>query len=159
MTGPNIHIYQATPDHSGVLFNMVKNKAELEGLNALFTASPDKLKTMLERNNSKILLADFDGKPAAMTTYHLEESTFTGKTLLNIADLYTVPKFGDRGLAKALLKNMAQVAVDHGYIIQIGPVIGNTKPIEWYKKLSAEIVYDAHIMRAQDPSIFLSKLD
>jgi GNAT superfamily N-acetyltransferase len=153
-----ISIYQASYGDAETLHGMLKNKAVLEGLSSEFSATPQSLATMLERGNSMTLIASYDKQPAGMANYHFEDSTFSATPLIMLDDLYTAPDFGGKGIAKALLHTIAQTAIEQGYKLKIGPLISNTRPLEWYQRLGARPVYDARILRIDDVQAFLNAL-
>jgi len=155
---PPINVRQATADDAVILQEMLQNKAQLEGLIDEFTATTENLAAMLERGNSVTLLAYYDDEPAGMANYHFEDSTFSATPLIMLDDLYTVPDFGGKGIAKTLLRHIAQTAIEQDYKLKIGPLISNARPLEWYQRLGARVVYDARILRIDDVEAFLNNL-
>lgn len=153
-----INIRIAASDDAELLYNMLYDKADREGLAQQFTTTVSDLSNMIARKVSVILIAEYNGAPAGMANYHLEDSTFTGKTLVTLDDLYTSPDFGGRGVAKALLRYVGREALEYGYRIKIAPLISNERPREWYQRLGAQPIYDACVMRIDDVDAFLDSL-
>jgi GNAT superfamily N-acetyltransferase len=156
---PVVSIRRATLDDAETFHIMLQDKAVLEGLKSEFTATAQDLRTIISRDNSISLLAELDCIPAGMANYHFEDSTFTGASLMCLDDLYTVPSFGGQGVAKAMLRYIAQQAIEGNFKLKIAPLISNTRPLQWYQDLGARVVYDARILRIDDVAAFLEKLE
>ena len=154
----SIAIRKATSGDAHILYDMLRDKAELEGLSGEFSATPEKLERMFTKNNSTTLIAEYDSIPAGMANYHVEDSTFSGVSLIMLDDLYTMPKYGGLGIAKSLLRQVAREAIEQDYKVKIGPLISNVRPLQWYQKLGARPVYDAKILRIDDVHSFLQSL-
>ena len=106
-----------------------------------------------------ILLAYMDEELCGFANFHYEDSTFTGCSILMVKDLYTVPAFRSRGVAKTLLRYMAQRAEDKTCIMGIGPLTSNTGPLAWYRSLGAEHSYDVANLEIKDLKAFIRNLD
>jgi len=158
----HITICEACPEfgdeHVLPLFEMLRHKADVEGLSAQFTLTAKSLTEMLWRAKSVTLIAFWDGEPAAMANFNYEDSTFTGKTLVHITDLYTKPEFERRGIAKALLRYIAEHAIEQDFDLKLVPLITNEGPIEWYKTLGARHSYAGNVLRVDDVHAFLGNL-
>lgn len=153
-----ISIRVASFDDASILFEMLKDKAALEGLENEFSVNEKTLTAMMKRAKSVILIAEYSGQIAGMANYHFEDSTFTGDSLIMLDDLYTMPDFGGRGIAKAFLKYIAAEALSQGFKIKIAPLISNTRPLEWYKRLGARPIYDAQVLKIEDVDAFYNAL-
>ena len=156
---PDLLIRQATIDDAPALYEMYKDKADAEGLAGRFSVTVQETKAQLERAVSIIVIATIGTELAGFANYHFEDSTFTGRSILAVKDLYTVPQHGGKGVAKNLLKYMANVAVQKGFIMGIGPLTSNVRPMAWYKKLGAKQAYDIHWLEVSDPKQFIQNLE
>src|SRR6266404_3851406 len=58
----------------------------------------------------QVLLAHWDGEPAGFAFYFFNYSTWIGKPGLYLEDLFVRPHMRGRGIGKALLAQLAQVA-------------------------------------------------
>jgi ribosomal protein S18 acetylase RimI-like enzyme len=154
-----IFVRPATCEDADVLWGMLKDKSEQEGLISEFLATPKSLQSLIEQPHVSILIAEFEGAPAGLSSYHLETSTFSARTLLHIEDLYTAPELEGRGIAKTMLTHMAELALGKNYVIQIAPLISNDRQLAWYKKLGARACYDAQVLRIDDVPAFISNLE
>jgi len=133
----DIIIRAAIPDDCFFLFPMYRDKAEVEGLSDRLHVDETGIRAQIERGYSTILLAYIHEKLCGFANFHYEDSTFTGRSILMVKDLYTVPAFRSRGVAKALLRYMAQRAEDRECIMGIGPLTTNQGPLAWYTSLGA----------------------
>jgi GNAT superfamily N-acetyltransferase len=153
-----IVIRDATPEDAGVLMGMLRDKAEVEGLAHVFDVCEEQLTAMIARRNSRIVMAYQGQEPVGFANYHFEDSTFTGKSQINIKDLYAVPSKRGQGIGKALLEHIAQYALTHDFVLLIAPLISNQRPLQWYMKLGAKHSYDASVLRIDDVSGFIENL-
>jgi GNAT superfamily N-acetyltransferase len=153
-----ITIRKATIEDAPALFEMLRHKADVEGLVAELKLTAETLDALISREKSVLLIAFLDGQPAGMANYHYEDSTFSGDTLINIMDLYTVPEHGGKGVAKAMLRHIAQIAIDAGFKLKLAPLSSNTGPLEWYKRLGARESYVATNLRIDNVPEFLENL-
>lgn len=158
MNGHNITIRTASLQDAPVLFEMLRHKAEVEGLAGEFQLTAEKLDAMMRRGKSVLLIAELNGVPAGMANYHYEDSTFSGDTMINIMDLYTAPEHERKGIAKAMLRHIAQIAIDEGHKLKIAPLSSNEGPLGWYKRLGARDSYVARVLRVDDVLAFLGNL-
>ncbi len=60
-------------------------------------------------------VAEVDGAVVAMAIWFLNYSTWTGNHGIYLEDLYVMPEHRGRGIATALMAELAGVAVDRGY--------------------------------------------
>jgi GNAT superfamily N-acetyltransferase len=62
---------------------------------------------------ARAVLGRCSGEPAGYAIYFFTFSSFVGRRGLWLEDLYVRPKFRRKGLGRALLRAVAQVAADH----------------------------------------------
>jgi GNAT superfamily N-acetyltransferase len=153
-----ITIRKATTEDGPALFEMLCHKADVEGLAAEFKLTAETLDALISREKSVLLIAFLDGQPAGMANYHYEDSTFSGDTLINIMDLYTVPEHGGKGVAKAMLRHIGEQALAEGFKLKIAPLSSNTRPLAWYQELGARLSYEATVLRVDDVPKFIANL-
>lgn len=85
-----------------MLDEVVATEADLR--KALFTVPPA----------VHCLVAEADGRAVGFALYFFNFSTFTGRPGLYLEDVYVQPASRGRGIGKALLKELAGVAVERG---------------------------------------------
>jgi GNAT superfamily N-acetyltransferase len=89
------------------------------------------------------LVAFVDGKPAGSALWHRSFSTARGKEVMYLEDLVVLPDFRRLGVAEALMKEVAKVAVNHGYPSVFWLMMAwNNGARKLYEKLGAEIEND-----------------
>ena len=62
----------------------------------------------------EVLLAEFDGEPAGMALYFFTYSTWVSRLGLYLEDLYIRPEYRRHGIARALLRHLAEIARRQG---------------------------------------------
>lgn len=152
-------IRAAIPDDCFFLLPMYRDKADVEGLSDRLCVDETGIRAQIERGNSTILLAYMNEELCGFANFHYEDSTFTGCSILMVKDLYTVPAFRSRGVAKALLRFMAQRAEGLGFIMGIGPLTTNKWPLAWYTSLGARHSYNVANLEITDLKNFIRNLN
>jgi GNAT superfamily N-acetyltransferase len=86
------------------------------------------------------LIAEVDGHAAGSAVWHRSFSTNLGREILYLEDLVVLPDFRKRGVARALLKEVARVAVARGYPKVFWLAMDwNSNAIALYKSVGAEV--------------------
>jgi GNAT superfamily N-acetyltransferase len=87
------------------------------------------------------LIADCDGAPAGFALYFFNYSTWLGRPGLYLEDLFVLPEFRGRGVGKALLQQVAAVAVEKGCLrLQWEVLDWNTPAVDFYSAMGAEFL-------------------
>ena len=87
------------------------------------------------------LIADYDGQPAGFAFYFFNYSTWMGRPGIYLEDLFVFPEFRGTGIGKALLKQVAAIAVEKGCRrLQWEVLDWNTPAIDFYRALGAEFL-------------------
>src|SRR5712671_4120657 len=60
-----------------------------------------------------VVFAEWEGKPAGFALYFYNFSTWTGRLSLYLEDLFVRPEFRRKGIGKALLLQLAKIAVEN----------------------------------------------
>ncbi len=86
------------------------------------------------------LIAEVDGVPAGSAFWHRSFSTNLGREIMYLEDLVVMPEFRKLGVARALLKEVARVAVARGYpkIFWLA-MEWNSVATDFYKSVGAEV--------------------
>ena len=97
---------------------------------------------------AEALIAEVDGAPVGLALFFYNFSTWTGWRGLYLEDLYVTPQARGTGVGKALLKRLAQIAVERGCSRFEWAVLDwNTAAQEFYKAMGATIMDDWRICR------------
>jgi len=87
------------------------------------------------------LIAEHDGRAAGFAFYFFNYSTWVGRPGIYVEDLFVHPEFRGLGIGKALLKQVAAVAVANGCQRMQWEVLDwNTPAIDFYRAMGAEFL-------------------
>ena len=87
------------------------------------------------------LIADHDGQPAGFALYFFNYSTWKGCPGIYLEDIFVHPEFRGLGIGRALLQNVATIAVQKGCPrLQWEVLDWNTPAIDFYKAMGAEFL-------------------
>jgi len=87
------------------------------------------------------LIAEHDGQPAGFALYFFNYSTWMGRPGIYLEDIFVQPEFRGLGIGKALLKQVAAIAVEKGCPrLQWEVLDWNTPAIEFYRAMGAEFL-------------------
>ena len=87
------------------------------------------------------LIAENDGIPCGFALYFFNYSTWLGRPGLYLEDLFVLPKFRGSGVGKALLKQVAAIAVERDCRrLQWEVLDWNTPAIDFYRAMGAEFL-------------------
>jgi diamine N-acetyltransferase len=135
-----LRIRNATIHDAGLLRTMIRELAEFERELELVTIREEDLARdgFGENPRFRALIAEWDGQPAAYALFFETYSTWVGRGLF-LEDLFVRESLRGHGIGKALLAEVARIAVAEGcYGVQWEVLDWNEKAIEMYKGLGAE---------------------
>lgn len=93
-----------------------------------------------EKPYFECLIAEEDGVPAGFALYFYDYSTWLGRPGLYLEDLFVHPEFRGHGVGQALLKELAEIAVEKGCARMKWEVLDwNTPAIDFYRAMGAEL--------------------
>ena len=96
----------------------------------------------------RVDIAEWSGEPAGFAFYFWNYSTWQGKPGLYLEDLFVRPRFRGKGIGKALLVHLAQVAVKNNCGRLVWQVLDwNTPSITFYESLGAQTMKEWLTMR------------
>src|SRR6266849_1461225 len=96
----------------------------------------------------RVIIAEWDGKPAGMAFFFQNYSTWQGKQRRCLEYLFVRTEFRGKGIGKALMVHLAQVAVaEHCYGMRWEVLDWNTTAIEVYHKLGARFRQPWRVMQ------------
>jgi GNAT superfamily N-acetyltransferase len=88
-----------------------------------------------------MVMAEWDGRPAGFALWFFNFSTWEGKPVLYLEDLFVRPGFRGHGIGKSLLRRLAKIAVDQGCNRYVWQVLDwNTPSIEFYEAHGAQVL-------------------
>jgi GNAT superfamily N-acetyltransferase len=105
----------------------------------------------------RCLIAEWNREPAGFAFFFYNYSTWLGKPGLYLEDLFVLPEMRGKGIGKALLQKLAQIAVEENcYGMRWQVLEWNEPALKFYEMLDAHIMDEWETMRLMEPS--LSKL-
>jgi len=142
-------IRPATVDDVPVILAFIRELAEYERLSHDVVADEAQLRATLfgARPAAEVLVAE-DPELVGFALFFTSYSTFLGKPGLYLEDLFVRPEFRGKGLGLALMKRLAQIAVERGCGRFEWSVLDWNEPaIGFYKSLGARLMDGWSIVR------------
>jgi len=100
------------------------------------------------------LIAEHDDKPAGFAFYFFDYSTWIGRTGIYLEDLFVYPELRGLGIGKALLKQVAAIAVEKGCARLKWSVLDwNTPAIDFYRAMGGELMDEWTNVRIQGEAL------
>ena len=135
----NIIIREAERSDIHLILDFIKKLAEYEKMLDQVVADTAMLENWLfEKNIARVLFVMEGEREVGFALFFHNFSTFLGRAGIYLEDLYVLPECRGRGYGKALLKKLAQIAVDMGCgRLEWSCLDWNTPSIEFYRSLGA----------------------
>ena len=100
------------------------------------------------------VIAEYDGEPAGFAFYFYNYSTWRGRPGLYLEDLFVWPHLRGKGIGKALLAHLAQIAArDNCGRFEWVVLDWNQPAIDFYESLGARKIREWIIMRVEGDDI------
>ena len=97
------------------ILDFIRQLAAYEDLSDEVIATPELLhEWIFERKKAEVIFAIEDAHEVGFALFFHNFSTFLGRAGLYLEDLFVLPEYRGRGYGKALLKKLAQIAVERG---------------------------------------------
>lgn len=152
----NLKIRPAIPSDVDSIANLIHQLADYEKLAHEVTGDINDLWTHLfgQDPSAQVIIAEWDGQTAGFALYFYNYSTFLMKPGLYLEDLFVLPNYRRRGIATALLKHLAQTALDKGCGRFEWSVLDWNEPaIAFYQGIGATLMQDWRICRVTGPAL------
>ena len=144
-------IRPATESDVPLILSLIRELAEFERLSHEVVADEALLREALfgARPAAEVLLGfEHDGTPMGFALFFQNFSTFLARRGIYLEDLYVRPDKRGRGLGRALLTRLAQLAVARGCgRLEWAVLDWNENAIGFYRKLGARVLDDWRICR------------
>jgi GNAT superfamily N-acetyltransferase len=135
-----ISIAPASEREVPTILNFIRQLAEYEKLSHLVIATEANIHEHVFGPNpvAEVLLAYWNQEPVGFALYFRNFSTFLGQAGIYLEDLFVEPQHRGKGIGKALLIRLAQIALERGYGRLDWSVLDwNAPSIEFYRSLGA----------------------
>ena len=105
----------AEENDAAFILQFIRELAEYENMLDEVVATEELLhEWIFEKNKAEVIFVMEDGKEVGFALFFHNFSTFLGRAGIYLEDLYVKPLFRGKGYGKALLKKLAQIAVERG---------------------------------------------
>ena len=138
------------------ILSFIKDLAEYERLAHAVVATEEGLCQSLfgERPYAECLIARWDGEPAGFALFFHNFSTFLGRPGLYLEDLFVKPAVRSKGVGRALLKRLAQIAIDRRCgRLEWSVLDWNEPAIRFYESIGAQPLEEWTIFRLQGDAL------
>ncbi len=149
-------IRPATPADIAVILRFIRELALYEREpDAVFATEADLLRDGWgPAPRFRSVIAEHDGEPVGFALFFSSYSTWRGHHGIRLEDLYVTPSARGKGIGKALLRHLAQIAVAEGCPRLEWDVLNWNQPaIDFYRSVGAVPLSDWTIMRLADQAL------
>ena len=140
MTSSSAYIRAADPNDVPLVLQLIRELAEYERMSGDVVATEAMLADALfgARPSAEVLIAMLDAEPVGFALFFHNFSTFAGRRGVYLEDLYVRPEARGRGLGRALLQELARIAIDRDCARLEWSVLDWNEPaIGFYRSLGA----------------------
>ncbi len=150
----------AKKDDTALILSFIKELADYENMSSEVIADEKTLKEWIfDKNKAEVIFALEDDKEVGFALFFHNFSTFLGRAGIYLEDLFVKPEYRKRGHGKALIKEIAKIAVSRGCgRLELSCLDWNKESIDFYIALGATKMDDWTVYRfAGENLINLSK--
>jgi GNAT superfamily N-acetyltransferase len=151
-----ISIRSATPDDLPLIADLIRALADYEKLLHEVRFDDEVLRAKLfgARPYAEVIIGEVDGAAQGFALFFHNFSTFEGKPGVYLEDLFVRPEARGSGLGKALLAQLAAIAVERDCARLEWSVLDWNEPaIGFYKKLGARMMDEWTVMRVDGAAL------
>ena len=129
----------ATENDCALILHFIRDLAEYEKMADQVVASEELLREWIfEKQKAEVLFVCEEGKELGFALFFHNFSTFLGRAGIYLEDLFVLPYYRGKGYGKALLKKLAQIAVERGCgRLEWSCLDWNSPSIDFYRSLGA----------------------
>ena len=132
-----------------LILAFIRELAEYEGMLDEVVADEATLKTwVFDRHGAEVIFALDEGVEVGFALFFHNFSTFLGRSGVYLEDLYVRPEWRGRGFGRALLRRLAQIALERGCgRLEWWCLDWNRPSIDFYLSMGAEPMSDWTVYR------------
>ncbi|HKR96717.1 MAG TPA: GNAT family N-acetyltransferase [Candidatus Angelobacter sp.] len=138
-----LSIRKATQADAALMLDFIRRLAEYEREPDAVVATEESLirDGFGPQPKYRCLIAEWDGRPAGFALFHYNYSTWRGQPGLYLEDLFVLVEMRGKGIGKALLQKLAQIALEENcYGLRWMVLEWNTPALKFYESLGAELL-------------------
>lgn len=143
------HFRFAEKADAALILQFIRALAEYEKMPDEVIATEELLtEWIFEKKKAEVIFVLENGRDVGFALFFHSFSTFLGRADIYLEDLYVKPEYRGKGYGKALLKKLAQIAVERGCgRLEWWCLDWNTPSIDFYRSLGAEAMEDWTVYR------------
>ena len=152
----SLSIRPATRSDIPLIRSLIGELAEYEKLGHELVASEADLASALFGDPviAQVLIAEIGATPAGFALFFTSFSTFLGKPGIYLEDLFVRANYRGQGVGRALLRQLAGLAVERGYgRLEWSVLDWNAQAIGFYESLSARAQSEWTVYRLSGPAL------
>ena len=156
MSPISIKIEPAKVKDVPLILEFIKGLAEYERLAHSVVATETRVRKTLfgRRKYAEVLLAKVGKQAAGFALFFHNYSTFLAQPGIYLEDLFVKPEFRGKGIGKALLVRLAQIAVERDCgRLEWAVLDWNSSAIDFYRKLGAKRMNEWDVYRLSGTSL------
>jgi GNAT superfamily N-acetyltransferase len=145
-----LKIRSATSTDVSKIFELIQALAEYEKLTHMVSGNSHALKEHLfgERPCAEAILADWEADTVGFALFFTNYSTFLTQPGIYLEDLFVLPTYRRRGIGKAMLAYLAELALKRGAgRLEWSVLDWNQSAIAFYQNMGAAVLPDWRICR------------
>lgn len=137
------------------ILSFIKALAEYEHMANEVVATEDLLQEWIfEKKTAEVFFAELGGEKIGFALFFHNYSTFLGRGGIYLEDLFVLPAYRGLGYGKAILKKLAQLAVERGCgRLEWACLDWNEPSIAFYRSLGAQPMDEWTVYRLADVSL------
>jgi GNAT superfamily N-acetyltransferase len=151
-----LHIRPAQAGDASLILELIRELAAYEREpNAVVATEADLVRDGFgDRPLFHCLIAEVDGVGAGFALYFFNYSTWRGRPGIHLEDVFVRPEFRGKGIGKALLIKVAEIAVENKCPrFQWDVLDWNQPAIDFYHSLGAKFLSEWRIMRVSGEAL------
>jgi GNAT superfamily N-acetyltransferase len=139
----------ATREDTGKILGFIRALAEYENMSDEVIATEELLnERVFDRGKAEVILAEIDGDAVGFALFFHNFSTFLGRDGIYLEDLFVKPEHRGKGYGKALLRELARIAVERGCgRLEWACLDWNKPSIDFYLSIGATPMTDWTVYR------------
>ncbi len=139
----------ATREDTGKILGFIRALAEYENMADEVVATEELLsERIFDKGKAEVILAEIDGDAVGFALFFHNFSTFLGRDGIYLEDLFVKPEHRGKGYGKALLRELARIAVERGCgRLEWACLDWNKPSIDFYLSIGATPMTDWTVYR------------